>query len=198
MAKPILCLDFDGVIHSYSSGWKGADVIPDPPVPGALPFIVAAMKEFTVAIYSSRSGQPGGIKAMIEWLGYWSVDKTHGMPGDFDHGAWSSLRWPTEKPPAMVTLDDRALTFNGKWPSIESLQAFQPWNKREYPQGQLNTEDEGALKLAVGSADGVVRVDFGKPVAWLGLPPAEAVQFARLILRHAGAKVHGEIELALH
>ena len=29
MAKPILCLDFDGVIHRYDSGWKGADVIPD-------------------------------------------------------------------------------------------------------------------------------------------------------------------------
>jgi hypothetical protein len=28
MGKPILCLDFDGVLHSYSSGWKGADVIP--------------------------------------------------------------------------------------------------------------------------------------------------------------------------
>jgi len=39
MSKPILCLDFDGVIHSYSSGWKGADVIPDPPVPGAFDFI---------------------------------------------------------------------------------------------------------------------------------------------------------------
>ena len=40
--KLILCLDFDGVIHSYSSGWKGADVIPDPPVPGALRFIADA------------------------------------------------------------------------------------------------------------------------------------------------------------
>ena len=38
--KPIICLDFDGVIHSYTSGWKGAAVIPDPPVPGALEFIV--------------------------------------------------------------------------------------------------------------------------------------------------------------
>lgn len=31
---PILCLDFDGVCHSYTSGWKGAAVIPDPAVPG--------------------------------------------------------------------------------------------------------------------------------------------------------------------
>lgn len=130
MSKPILCLDFDGVIHSYASGWKGATVIPDPPVPGALKFITDAMEHFTVAIYSSRSHQPGGIEAMLKWLGYWSVDKEHGMPGDFDHGAWGSILWPREKPAAMVTIDDRAITFIGEWPSMDTLRSFKPWNKQ--------------------------------------------------------------------
>lgn len=130
MHKPILCLDFDGVIHSYASGWKGADVIPDPPVAGALQFIVDAMERFTVCIFSSRSNQPGGRAAMIQWLGYWSVDRDHGMPGDFDSAAWSALQWPLEKPAAFVTIDDRAITFTGLWPSLDELAAFQPWNKR--------------------------------------------------------------------
>lgn len=128
--KPILCLDFDGVIHSYSSGWKGADVISDPPVPGALAFIVAAMEHFTVAIYSSRSGQESGISAMCQWLGKWSVDPVHGMPGDFDHSVWGHIQWPTSKPSAFLTIDDRALTFDGTWPSIETLKTFKPWNKK--------------------------------------------------------------------
>lgn len=40
------------------------------------------------------------------------------------------LQWPTEKPSAFVTIDDRAITFCGIWPSMEELRDFQPWNKR--------------------------------------------------------------------
>jgi hypothetical protein len=195
MGKPILCLDFDGVIHSYSSGWKGADVISDPPVSGAMKFIWVAIEHFRVAIFSSRSNQPGGLAAMKAYVernfkDYWG---THATQAD---DKWSEIEWPTEKPAAMVTIDDRALTFDGAWPLIEDLKAFQPWNKRPlgakgtFSQGQLNDSDEGDLVLSVAydKLDGVVRVEFGKPVAWLGLPPPQAIEFAKLLLRHAGVK----------
>jgi len=61
LSKPILCVDFDGVIHSYTSGWKGAAMIPDAPVPGALQWLRKASEWWDVQIYSSRTSQAGGI-----------------------------------------------------------------------------------------------------------------------------------------
>ena len=187
MRKPILCLDFDGVIHSYESGWKGADIIPDPPVAGAADFIVAAQKHFTVAIYSSRSGQDGGIAAMRKYVHKAIID------GDHDGSAFDAIQWPTEKPPAQITIDDRALTFMGTWPRMSELLAFQPWNKRsfgatgDHPLGKLDAHDEGGLKMGIAAdkANGVVRVEFGKPVAWLGLDKATALDLARKLTWHA-------------
>jgi hypothetical protein len=125
--KPILCLDFDGVLHTYSSGWQGADVIPDPPVPGAIAFLREAVKVFTVAIYSSRSHQPGGVDAMRAWLADWAVRES---PAAADLSFLERLQWPQAKPGAFVTLDDRALTFTGVWPDLATLRAFRPWHKR--------------------------------------------------------------------
>jgi len=151
--KPILCLDFDGVLHSYTSGWKGAAVIPDPPVPGSLEFIVKALDTYEVAIFSSRSHQWGGKRAMKRWLikhlvaadtgdyattpAWWrnQICKSAFADPWNDEVLWAAklvvdeIKWPWFKPPAKVTLDDRALTFTGTWPAIETLDAFKPWNK---------------------------------------------------------------------
>ncbi|MHB8392743.1 MAG: HAD domain-containing protein [Acidobacteriaceae bacterium] len=127
MSDPILCLDFDGVVHSYTSGWKGARVIPDDPVPGALEFMATALVDgFDVVIHSSRARYFGGIRAMRRWLKEKSGllwYETLAGPGLED------IRFSRWKPPAMVTLDDRAITFSGKFPELRSLREFKPWNK---------------------------------------------------------------------
>lgn len=117
MAKTI-CLDFDGVIHSYTSRWIGADVIPDPPVPGAFNFIREALNHgYKVAVFSSRSHQEGGIEAMIDWF------CDHGG-GDID------VDFPEAKPPAILYIDDRGFHFQGEFPPFEYVENFKPWNKQ--------------------------------------------------------------------
>lgn len=125
MSRPILCLDFDGVIHSYTSGWRGATTVADKPVPGIVEFLHEATDEFEIYIFSSRSNQEGGIKAMKTWLEIVIVETFGMLPSWF-----YLIKWPIEKPPAFVTIDDRAITFTGEWPSIEDLKNFKPWNKR--------------------------------------------------------------------
>ena len=202
MPKPILCLDFDGVLHSYTSGWKGADQIPDPPVRGMVSFLQRALKEFDVQIFSSRTRQPGGVDAMKAWLTmhvtrHFDCEFHSGAPRDADraYAILDAISFPTEKPPAMVTIDDRAIQFDGVWPTIAYLKAFQPWYKRligasgKFPMGHLNDDDEGELRMAIAKDEinGVIRMEFGKPVAWMALPPDGAIDMARLLLKHAGA-----------
>jgi hypothetical protein len=116
--KPILCLDFDGVLHSYTSKWQGADIIPDPPVPGMVEFLTEAVKVFDVQVYSTRSAHPGGIQAMMAWMAKY-------VPAEVA----AKISYPVSKPPALVTIDDRAVRFEGVWPDIQWLRDLKPWNK---------------------------------------------------------------------
>lgn len=128
LRKPILCLDFDGVIHSYKSGWKGARNIPDSPVEGAIDFIIEALVEWDVVIHSSRARYFGGVRAMRTWLKHYAGMAWYesGL-GAFD--GLETVRFARFKPSAVITIDDRALTFTGQWPKLESLKEFKPWNK---------------------------------------------------------------------
>jgi hypothetical protein len=188
--KPILCLDFDGVCHMYTSGWKGAGTIPDPFVPGLFEFLESVQPYFDVQIFSSRSNQKGGLEAMTAWFvvqrKIWR--EMGGKPVD---NSPMSLSFPTEKPPAFVGIDDRVLTFRGEWPDVEELRGFRPWTQNPigatntFPRGKATKDDEGALKLAVYHKDGTVFMDFGKEVAWLGLDAQSARQMASLLVEHA-------------
>jgi len=193
--KPTLCIDFDGVLHSYTSGWKGADVVPDPPVDGAMRFLWDAAEHFTLAIFSSRSHQSGGKAAMKEWLtehfrSFWTADRTHA------DDILAEIQWPNEKPAAFLSIDDRALCFEGAWPDAKELLGFKPWNKRPlgatgtFSHGKVQDDDQGDLRMAVAydKVNGIVRLDFGKQVAWLGLTPESAIDLGRVLMKHAGAK----------
>lgn len=115
----LVALDFDGVIHSYTSGWTAADVIPDLPIPGAIAFINALLDDdrFQVCVYSSRSNREGGIAAMREYI------HQHGVPKpEIDQ-----VLFVTEKPQAALMIDDRGFQFRGEFPTLDEVDAFRPW-----------------------------------------------------------------------
>lgn len=123
--RKTICVDFDGVIHSYTSGWQGALVASDPPVPGAIRWLtdLVSRPDYEVCIYSSRSREPSGPDIMLRWL------VANGMPVD----ATAKLKFPTQKPSAYLTIDDRSFRFEGDFPSPEWIERFRPWNKWEAP-----------------------------------------------------------------
>jgi len=138
MSKPILCLDFDGVCHSYTSGWQGADIISDDAVPGLFEFLEQAAPHFDIQVFSSRSHQPGGIKAMQIWF-----DEQHKkwLENDGRQGLEEAvpISFPTAKPSALVSIDDRAITFNGQWPDMDFLKNFKPWYKTDTPKPRTDS-----------------------------------------------------------
>ena len=98
-----VCLDFDGVLHSYRSGWCGADVIPDPPIHGTRESVALLRQQYRVVVYSARCHTEDGRRAVQSWL------EKHQIVVDevCEH-----------KPPALVYVDDRAVRFRGNWDDV--------------------------------------------------------------------------------
>lgn len=98
-----ICLDFDGVLHSYRSGWCGAEIIPDPPIHGTKQAVERLRTQFRVVVHSARSHSEEGRRAIQAWL------EKHGIVVDevCEH-----------KPPAYLYVDDRAVRFQGNWDDV--------------------------------------------------------------------------------
>ncbi len=110
--KRLVCVDFDGVLKPLELPWPGAAVAVGEPVAGAVQFMEETSKNFRVGIFSSRNFEPGGISAMKGWL------QSHGFPV-------SDLEFPTSKSPCFVFIDDRAIPFSGRFPTMAEIGSFQ-------------------------------------------------------------------------
>jgi len=117
-----ICIDFDGVIHSYYSGWRGYGIAADPPVDGAIEWIREMIEDpqLEPLIYSSRSQYEDGVRAM----------KTFLFKNGLNCEEIAKLGFPKEKPEAFLTIDDRAICFKGKFPTLDEIKTFKSWNKK--------------------------------------------------------------------
>jgi len=95
-------LDFDGVVHSYKSGWQGEDIIPDSPVEGVKWAIdqLRRVAKYKVIVWSTRCKTERGKEAIKKWLVEWKIAVD-------DIVAY--------KPVCLCYVDDRGITFNGDW-----------------------------------------------------------------------------------
>lgn len=116
--RKTVVFDFDGVIHSYTSGWKGEDVIPDAPVPKIKEAIYQIRKAgYEVVVVSTRCATNKGFVAVDKYL--------------FENGIVVD-RICREKPPAVVYIDDRAICFDGKSDELlEKIENFKTWYQSE-------------------------------------------------------------------
>jgi hypothetical protein len=64
----------------------------------------------------------------------------------------------------------------------------------DFPEGKVSDTDEGAIQFGIGVKDGKVILDFGTPVAWVGMNPQYAANLAAALLKRAreAAKNNGK------
>lgn len=122
--KKTIALDFDGVVHSYKSGWQGL-VPTDPPTHGAKQAIAKLRENYDVVIFSTRCEECGGINAIEHWLEVNDIEVNDVVSG---------------KPMAVLVVDDRAFRFQGDWGAVVAFASnpenLLPWNKKPL-KGQL-------------------------------------------------------------
>lgn len=121
--KKTIVFDFDGVIHKYSKGWQDGSIY-DEPIEGIREVISKLHKEYTIFIVSSRCNEIKSKEEMIRWLDKYNIE----------YDGLSNV-----KVPAIVYIDDRAITFNPKniKTLINDIKTFEPWQKQTNIQKKL-------------------------------------------------------------
>jgi hypothetical protein len=101
-----VAIDFDGVLHPYTNGWVGSVPADEPPMPGAVDFLIALRERgYRMVVFSSRCNHEPGLVGVQKWLEKWGLDEF------FEEIT-------CDKPAAVAYVDDRAVKFSGEWDSV--------------------------------------------------------------------------------
>lgn len=184
MKKKRIAVDFDGTCVDHRYPDVGTDA------PGA----VEVLREFVSAghaliLWTMRSGPE--LDAAVAWFAKHELPLL-GVNANPEQTTWST----SPKAYAHHYIDDAAIgcpliTVPGfarkcvEWGSVRDAILGSLPAPREYPRGRLGADDDGALQVRMAVKDGTVLVDFGKPVAWIGLGPDDALAMASLLLKNA-------------
>lgn len=128
MDKGTIVFDFDGVIHSYTTPWQAASVIPDKPIEG-IKEVIDKLREngYGVTVQTTRALAQSGKQAVEKYL----------QENDIVVDSVTA-----QKVPALVYIDDRGMNFNGKvdglYEAITSFQTYQEIAKVESAKAAIN------------------------------------------------------------
>jgi hypothetical protein len=112
--RSTLAVDFDGVIHKYSLGWKDGSIY-DVPVDGAKESLAKLGEKFNIVIFTTRLNPELGDTAnqkmeMLSWL------KKYSFTEGIHYHKLSGF-----KPKAKIYLDDRGMKFVNWEDSIKEI-----------------------------------------------------------------------------
>lgn len=120
--KGTIVFDFDGVIHKYSKGWSDGTIY-DKPNKNVVEVIDKLRANgYIVDIVSTRSSTMEGAKSIQAWLEKYGIEVDHIL---------------SEKPPALVYIDDRSICFDPKDKNLyNEIIEFKPYSKtiQDYKQ----------------------------------------------------------------
>lgn len=102
-----LCIDFDGVIHDYTDGFRHGEIYGQP-IPGAFETMQRLYDAgYDICVLTTRGRDPELRMAVVAWMTMRQVE----MELDFEFEVTG------EKLPAIAYIDDRAVRFTN-WADI--------------------------------------------------------------------------------
>ena len=117
MGRKSIVFDFDGVIHKYSKGWQDGSIY-DEPVAGIKEVINELHKTYDIYVVSTRARELSGQLEIERYLDKYGIE----------YDCVTSI-----KVPAMVYIDDRAITFDPENIDqlVQDIKEFEPWSKKK-------------------------------------------------------------------